>query len=204
MKIDPNTLDFRERHHLFSSTMVPRPIFLISTVSEDGINNVAPFASVVTVSVQPSLRGFEVSTRRDGQIKDTLRNIWYTNDFVINIMDESMAEAMNITSSDFPPEVDEFKESGLTPVRADIVKSPIVGESPASMECKVIQILEFGEPPRVSRFIIGEVILVHIRDEYVTASGEFDKDKFMPIGRLGGTLYCWTRDRFEMERTFVL
>ena len=103
MKIDPSNLDFRERHHLFSGTMVPRPIFLISTVSEDGINNVAPFASVVTVSVEPSYRGFEVSTRRDGQIKDTLGNIWYTNDFVINIMDESMAEAMNITSSDFPP-----------------------------------------------------------------------------------------------------
>ncbi|MFC2000928.1 flavin reductase family protein [Chloroflexota bacterium] len=204
MKIDLSNLDFRERHHLFSGINVPRPIFLISTVSEDGINNVAPFASVVGVSVIPAYRGFEVSTRRTGEIKDTLRNIWFTNDFVINIMDESMAEAMNITSSDYSPEVDEFKESGLTPVKADIVKSPRVGESPASVECKVVQILEFGEFPRVSRFIIGEVILVHFRDEYVTASGEFDKDKFKPIGRLGGTLFCRTRDRFEMERTFVL
>ena len=84
MKVRPDDLDFRHRHHLFSGTMVPRGIYLISTVSEDGIMNVAPFASVVTVSVQPSLRGFEVSTRRDGQPKDTLKNIWHTNDFVIN------------------------------------------------------------------------------------------------------------------------
>lgn len=202
MKIDPSILGFRERHHLFSSTMVPRPIFLISTIGEDGIYNVAPFASVVTVSVQPSLRGFEVSTRRTGQIKDTLRNIWFTNDFVINLVDESMAEAMNQTSADYPPEVDEFKEAGLTPVKADIVKSPMVGESSVNMECKVVQILEFGEFPRISRFIIGEVVLVHIKDEYLI-NGEIDKSKLKAIGRLGGTLYCRTADTFEMERKFV-
>ncbi len=71
MKVRPGDLDFRDQHHLFSGTMVPRGIYLISTVSEDGILNVTPFASIVTVSVQPSLRGFEVSTRRSGQPKDT-------------------------------------------------------------------------------------------------------------------------------------
>jgi flavin reductase (DIM6/NTAB) family NADH-FMN oxidoreductase RutF len=183
--------------------MVPRPIFLISTIGEDGIYNVAPFASVVTVSVQPSLRGFEVSTRKDGQTKDTLRNVWFTNDFVINLVDESMAEAMNQTSADYPPEVDEFKEAGLTPVHADMVKSPMVGESSVNLECKVIQMLEFGEFPRISRFIIGEVVLVHIKDEYLV-NGEIDKSKLRPIGRLGGELYCRTSDTFVIKRDFVL
>ncbi len=203
MKFRPDPMDFRARHHLFSGTMVPRGIFLISTVGEDGINNVAPFASIVTVSVQPSLRGFEVSTRRDGQPKDTLRNVWFTNDFVINLVDESMAEAMNQASADYPPEVDEFKETGLTPVPADMVKSPMVGESSTSLECKVIQILEFGEFPRISRFVIAEVVLVHIKDEYLI-DGELDKTKLKAIGRLGGELFCRTSDTFVMKRDFVL
>ncbi len=201
MKIDPGKLDFRERHHLFSSTMVPRPVLLISTIGETGIPNVAPFSSVVTVSVQPSLRGFEVSTRRDGSVKDTLRNIWFTKDFVINTVHESMGEAMNIASGDYPPEVSEFKESGLTPVKADIVKSPMVGESPVNIECKVVQILEFGKFPRISRFIIGEVVLVHVKDEYIV-NGEIDKMKLKPIGRLGGELFCRTQDVFTMKRAF--
>jgi flavin reductase (DIM6/NTAB) family NADH-FMN oxidoreductase RutF len=203
MKIDPGNMNFRERHHLFSSTTIPRPVFLISTISEDGIYNVAPFASIVTVSVEPSLRGFEVSTRRDGQTKDTLRNIWFTNDFVINVVHENMAEAMNQTSADYPPEVDEFKEVGLTPVQADIVKSPLVGESAVNMECKVVQILEFGEFPRISRFIIGEVLLVHVKDDYLV-NGEIDKPKLKAIGRLGGEIYCRTSDTFELKRSFVL
>lgn len=203
MKISPDELDFRKRHHLFSGTMVPRGIYLISTVSEDGILNVAPFASVVTVSVQPSLRGFEVSTRRDGQPKDTCKNIQFTNDFVINLVDESMAEAMNHASADFPPEVDEFKAAGLTPAQADMVKSPMVGESSVSLECKVVQILEFGEFPRISRFIIGEVVLVHIKDDYLI-DGELDKSKLKSVGRLGGDLFCRTSDTFVMKRDFVL
>lgn len=203
MKVRPDDLDFRHRHHLFSGTMVPRGIYLISTVSEDGILNVAPFASVVTVSVQPSLRGFEVSTRRDGQPKDTLKNIWFTNDFVINLVDESMAEAMNKASADFPPEVDEFEATGLTPAQADTVKSPLVAESSASLECKVVQILEFGEFPRISRFVISEVALVHIKDEYLI-DGELDKSKLKSIGRLGGDLFCRTAETFEMKRDFVL
>ena len=203
MKVRPDDLDFRERHHLFSGTMVPRGVFLISTIGEDGILNVAPFASIVTVSVQPSLRGFEVSTRKTGQPKDTYRNVCFSNDFVINLVDESMAEAMNKASADYPPEVDEFTETGLTPVPADLVAAPRVGESSASLECKVVQILEFGEFPRISRFVIAEVALVHIKDEYLI-DGELDKSKLKAIGRLGGELFCRTSDTFTMKRDFVL
>ena len=203
MKICPDDLDFRKRHHLFSGTMVPRGVYLISTISEDGICNVAPFASIVTVSVQPSLRGFEVSTRKDGQPKDTLKNIWFTNDFVLNLVDESMAEAMNQASADYPPEIDEFKAAGFTPAKADMVTSPMVGESSVSLECKVVQILEFGEFPRISRFVIAEVLLVHIKDDYLV-DGELDKSKLNAIGRLGGDLFCRTSDTFVMKRDFVL
>ena len=114
-----------------------------------------------------------------------------------------MVEAMNKASSDYPPEVDEFKETGLTPVKADLIKSPMVGESSVSLECKVAQILEFGEFPRISSFIIAEVALVHIKDEYLI-DGELDKSKLNAIGRLGGELFCRTSDTFNMKRDFVL
>ena len=155
------------------------------------------------MSNEPKLEGFSCSTRRDGQTKDAVKNIWFTSDFVINSVDESMAEAMNKTSADYPPEVDEFREAGLTPVNADIVKSPMVGESAINVECKVVQILEFGGFPRISRFIIGEVLMVHVKDEYLI-NGRIDNSKLKSIGRLGYELYCRTSDVFEMKREFVV
>lgn len=203
MKIDPGNLDFRESHHIFTSSIVPRPVILISTVGENGVFNVAPFSSIVTVSVKPRLEGIEISTRRDGQKKDTLRNIEFSKEFVINIIEETMAEAMNQTSVDYPPDVSEFKEAGLTPVKADIVKAPMVGESPINMECRLVQTLQFGEFPRISCFVIGEVVLIHIKEQYYV-DGSINTLKLKTIGRLGGDFYCRTADLFKVKRAFNL
>jgi len=142
---------------------------------------------------------FGVSWRRDGEKKDTLRNIESTKEFVINVVDETLAEAMNVTAVPYPPDVDEFKEARLTPVKADLVKAPMVGESPIHLECRLRQILESGEGLRKSSFIMGDLLRVHIRDELIV-DGEIQMDRLKAIARLGGEWYCRTRDLFTMPR----
>ena len=112
-----------------------------------------------------------------------------------------MAEAMNKTSAPYPRDVSEYEKVGLTPIKADLVKAPMVGESPINMECHVLQILEFGQAPTMSNLVIGEILLIHVADElYDKQSGRISGLK--AVGRLGGDgdVYCRTRDTFNMKR----
>jgi len=202
MKIDPADLEYRDSYKLLSATVAPRPIVLVSTIGEDGVFNVAPYALLTGISIKPMLVGFSVVRKRDGQKKDTQLNIEFSGDFVMSVVTESLAEPMNQASKDYSYGVDEFKEVGLTPVKADIVKSPMVAESPINMECRLVQILEFGEAPRLNSFIIGEVVRVHVKDE-LWVNDEIQMSKLKAIGRLRGELYCRTTDIFEMKRPFV-
>jgi flavin reductase (DIM6/NTAB) family NADH-FMN oxidoreductase RutF len=199
VKIIPERLNKRDSHELLMSAILPRPIAFVSTVGEDGVFNVAPFSCFAPIGMKPALVCLQVSRKRNGQKKDTLINIESTRDFVVNVVDESMVEAMNQASADYPSDVDEFKEVGLTAVKSDLVKAPRVAESPIHMECKLVQILEFGEVPTGSHVVIGEVVLAHVRDE-LWAGDQIDISKWKPIGRLGGQLYCRMTDRFEMKR----
>jgi len=199
MKIDPANFEWREAYELLASAVVPRPIAFVSTIGEDGIFNVAPFSFFTVIAARPMLIGFGVGRKRDGQKKDTLVNIEFSRDFVVNTVTETLAQAMNQASANYPSHVDEFKEVGLTPVKADIVKPPMVAESPINMECRLLQILEFGDLPRRGSFIIGEVVQVHIRDEFCI-NNEIQMSKLKAIARMGGELYCRTTDIFEMKR----
>jgi len=114
----------------------------------------------------PAIISFSIVPRRNGVKKDTLKNLEHTRDFVINVVIEELGEAMNQTSADYPSYVDEFKEVGLTPVKSDIVKAPRLGESPVSMECNLLQTLEFGQSPNGATLVIGEIVLVHLRKDY--------------------------------------
>ena len=199
MKINPGDLDNRDSHKLNTAAIVPRPIAFVSTIGEDGIYNLAPFSAYATISVKPAIVCFSVVPRRDGQKKDTLKNIEFSKDFVINVVNETLAEAMNKTSATFPSSVDEFKEAGLTPIKSDLVKAPRVAECPINMECKLLQILQFGKSSNGSNLVIGEVVLFHVKDE-LYVNGEIQMSKLKAIGRLGGNSYCRTTDMFEMER----
>ena len=204
MKINPSDLDWKGAHEVMLGAIVPRPIAFVSTIGADGVFNVAPFSCFAPICHKPVLVGFSISTKRDGQRKDTIVNIEATGEFVINVVDEALAEVMNRTSYPYPPEVDEFQECRLTPVKADMVKVPMVGESPINMECRVFQILEFGEPSRRTSFVIGEVIRVHIEDA-LYLDGEIRMTEMRPIiSRMGGEFYCRTTDLFEMERPYTL
>ena len=202
MKINPANLDRKEAHDLLVGAALPRPIAFISTIGANGIHNLAPYSFFIPMSVNPAIVGIGIGRKRDGGKKDTLINIELTQDFVINLVTEGLAEAMNQTAGEYPIEVDEFKIAGLTPIRGDFVKSSMVSESPINMECRLIQVLEYGEFPQINNFVIGEVIQVHIKDEF-WAEGEIQSSRLKAIGRMGGDLYCRTTDLFEMKRPVI-
>ncbi len=202
MKINPAVLNRQDAHALLVGAILPRPIAFVSTVGKDGIYNIAPFSFFTGMSTKPAVVGFAVGCRRDGTKKDTLVNIEYTKDYVINLVNEELAEAMNQAAGEYPSHVDEFKVAGLTPVKSDLVKSPRVAESPVNLECRLMQILEFGQSPNVNSFIIGEVICVHVQEE-TWIDGLIKASKVQAIGRLGEDLYCRTKDIFEMKRPRV-
>ena len=197
MKIDPREMARKDFYNVLLAALNPRPIAWVSTVGEDGVFNLAPFSFFQGISAKPPIVCFSVASKRDGEKKDTLRNAESGEDFVINTVNEELAELMNQTSAEYPPEVDEFKETGLTPIKSELVKSPRVAESPVNMECQVNQIIQFGESPEFGSLIIGEVVCMHVKDEFCV-NGEVDGWKLMNIGRLWGKYYCRLTDTFEM------
>ena len=199
MKFDPANLNRKEAHELLVGAILPRPIAFVSTVGPDGVFNLAPFSYFTALSVQPAIVGFSIGPKTGGGKKDTLVNVLHTKDFVINIVSEALAKAMNQASGEYPSNIDEFKVTGLNPLPSDLVKSPRIAESPVNLECRLRQILEFGEDLRVSSFIIGDVLRVHVRDELLDG-GVIKAPRLKAIGRLGEDFYCRTMDIFEMKR----
>ena len=198
MNIDPVSLSQLDSYQLLVSVIVPRPIAFVSTVAENGVLNLAPFSFFTGICAKPPTICFSVVRRRGGK-KDTVRNIEATGDFVVNVVSERSAQAMNQTAADYLPEVDEFAAVGLTPVACDRVRPPRVGEALVSMECRLDEVREYGEMPYVTSLIIGEVVLFHI-DDVVHQHGAVDYAVLEAVGRMGRDLYCRTNDLFEMKR----
>lgn len=190
--IDPAALPASESYHLLNSLVVPRPIAWVSTLSEAGVANIAPHSYFTVLSPNPPVVCFS-----SGGVKDTLRNVRFTGDFVVNIVGEELAEAMNLTSADFPPGESEFRAAGLTPVPCELVRSPRLAEAPAAMECRLMQVLEIGNAP--NHVVIGEVLRFHLA-ERVWRGGRVDMEALRPVGRLAGSGYSYTRDLFRMPR----
>ena len=202
MKIDPQDLSWYNSHELLTGLVTPRPIAFVSTIDKDGVYNIAPYSYFTAICNSPMVVGFSQGRKGKGQKKDTLLNIEFGKEFVISVVTEDLADAMVQTSRAYPIDVDEFKETGLTPIKADQVKAPLLAESPINMECRLLQILEFGNAPRKNEFVIGEVVRVHIKDEFMV-DGQLQPLKLKVIGRLSGhgAAYCRTTDFFEIKRT---
>jgi len=199
INLSKTTIGYRGLHHLFMSAILPRPIAWVSTVGENGVYNLAPFSAFAPIGLKPALVVLYIGRRRDGQKKDTLRNIEQSREFVINVVTEDLAELMNQTCFEYSPDVSEFTEVGLTPLKSEVIKAPRVGESPVSMECRVCEIKEFGKEPEGGHVLIGEVLVIHVKDEF-WAGDQIDMAKMKVVGRLGGDLYCRTDSTFEMKR----
>ncbi|HEX4810101.1 MAG TPA: flavin reductase family protein [Bryobacteraceae bacterium] len=205
LRIDPSGREYRDVYRLMVGAIVPRPIAFVSTKSKAGIRNLAPFSYFSACSSNPPCILFTATSRADGGgNKDTVANIRETREFVVNIVSEEMAERMNSTSAEFPPEVDEFDVSGLTATESELVGAPRVAESHIQMECRLIETVRVGQDVGGGTVVIGEVVLFHV-DELVLADPAHDLFRVDPsrlraIGRMGGATYVRTQDRFDLER----
>lgn len=200
VEIDPASLEPREAYRLFSSIVVPRPIAWVSTIGRDGTRNLAPFSFFNAVGGNPPTVMFSVASR-SGEPKDTLRNARDTGEFVVHIVDESLAEKMNRTSAEWPYEVDEFERSGLTPLRSTDVAPPRIAEASVAMEGRVTQIV----PVEGTQYtmIVGRIVRYHLRADLVRESGQVDAARLRPVARLGGDEYASLGGIFEMLRPRV-
>ncbi len=199
MKFDFPGLDWRESHDLLTRAVSPRPVALVSTVGEDGVYNLAPFAQYGLISIKPAIVYIGISNRLGKrQKKDTLINIEFSGDFVVNAVNEALVKPMHISAKYFPIGVDEFKEAGLTAVKSDLFKAPRVAESPVSMECKVRQIIEFGEFPDSCNVVLGEVLRLHVRDDLLVNNAI--KTTRLKAVAFSGDVYYRTTDTFELKR----
>ena len=202
MTIYPERASPGEVHRILIGAVVPRPIAFVSTVSAEGIFNVAPFSFFNAVCSDPPVLCFAVarsSSRGPGGRKDTLANIEATGEFVVNIVSEDFAVQMNRTAGDYPAEVDEFTLTELTPVKSQFVKPPRVGQSPVNFECKLTQNILVSDRPNGSNLILGEAVCIHV-DEKILEGNRIDPDRLRAIGRMGGISYVRTGDRFELLR----
>lgn len=185
-------------YRLLTGLIVPRPIGWIGTVRADGSNNLAPYSFFNLVSVDPPVVLFSGGRRATGEAKDSVRYAEESGEFTVNIVSEDVAAAMSATAASFQTDVDEFAEAGLTPVRGKVVRAPMVAESPANLECRVIRALDLGEGTG-SRLVLGEVLVVHVRGD-VLDGARIDNDALEAVGRMAGSTYIHTRDRFELGR----
>jgi flavin reductase (DIM6/NTAB) family NADH-FMN oxidoreductase RutF len=204
LSFDPAQCQQRQIYKLMTGIIVPRPIALVSTVSREGVANLAPFSffcgvgsAPPTVLFCPALR--LAASAEAGERKDTLRNVEETGEFVINVVSEAISAAANAASAEVPPEVDEFLLSGLTPIASEAVRPPRVAQSPAQMECKLLQVIYTGHAPASGVIVLGEVLRFHVREELVE-NFRVDPEGLDAVGRMAGNSWVRTRERFELIR----
>lgn len=188
----------RDRYKLLSGLVVPRPIGWIGTRRPDGTNNLAPFSFFNVVSTNPPVVLFSAGSHRD-RPKDSASLAEKRGEFTVNIVSEDVVGAMTVTSGSFSAGDDEFAIAGLTPVEGSRVAAPLVAESPANLECEVNQIIDLSETGR-TRVVVGDVLAVHV-EESVLDGTRVDHDVLRAVGRMAGSTYVSTRDRFEVDKS---
>jgi len=183
---------------ILASLVTPRPIAWVTTLGPDGVVNAAPFSFFNLLGANPPILGFCPGDREDGTPKDTARNIRLTHEFVVNLVDEKLAEAMNRTAAALPYGVSELQSAGLTTAPSSSVKPPRIAEAPASLECQEWGTLQIGG----NRLIIGLIKRVQVRDELFDLKTQRVRSELLQvIGRMASpNWYCRTQDRFEMAR----
>jgi flavin reductase (DIM6/NTAB) family NADH-FMN oxidoreductase RutF len=198
MEFDFSKYNPKERYKLLSSTVIPRPIALVSTVDEDGTLNAAPFSFFNVFAEDPATCVLGLARRDDGTYNDTCRIIREGGEFVINMVDMDLAEGMNIAAIDFAPEVDEFEMGGFTPVASRLVKPPRIAESPVSFECRRTVTLQLS----ASRdLVVGEILTMHVRDGLFDPEKLYlDQSQYDVVGRLYADQYAPLKDIFKLKR----
>ncbi|WP_283153223.1 flavin reductase family protein [Guptibacillus hwajinpoensis] len=201
MKVQPNTLAWKDSYKLLIGSILPRPIAFVSSIDKSGETNLAPFSFFTGICADPMMVCFSPMRKAGaGDKKDTLLNIEESKEFVINIVGEKIAEQMNECATPFTKGTDEFLEAGLTKVESELIRPPRVKESDVQLECVLDQIVEFGEHEGSGSLVIGKVVMVHVRDE-LYKDGKIDTEMLQPVGRLAGQEYTRSiTDTFTLRR----
>ncbi len=201
MQINPQDIASRDMYKLLIGSVQPRPIAWVSSVDANGVPNLAPYSFFTAVCSDPPTIIFCPGVRRQtGLPKDSLLNVRETGEFVVNIVTESLAEKMNITSTELDHDVNEFEYAGVQPAESVMVNVPRVAESPIAIECKLDQIVTISDQPGGGFIVVGRVVYMHINDDVYIPDFKIDTLKVQPVGRLAGPGYTKVNDLFEMPR----
>ncbi|QDT11714.1 flavin reductase family protein [Planctomycetes bacterium K23_9] len=199
MKIDPEELSTRELYQWMTQLITPRPIAWVSTVSPDGIANLAPFSFFNGVGANPPTIMFCPANQRDGTPKDTLANIQRTGQFAVNLVSFADADAMNATSAPYRFGQDEFEIESIAKADCDQIKVPRVADAIASMECSLHTAMQIGTGPGGANLVIGRVLQIHVRQDLILPSQELDASRLDTIGRMGRDDYIRTGSEEDVE-----
>lgn len=200
MRIDPTEIELPDLYHWMISTITPRPIAWVSSISAAGLTNLAPFSFFQGVTANPPTLLFSVANDRHGEKKDTIRNIEEVPEFVVNIVSYDLREPMNRSSASLPYGVDEFEVARVSPIPSEKIRPPRVAEAAVSFECRLQQIVRVGQGPLAGNVVFGTIVLLHVQERVLDSSGQVDPGKLDTIGRMGASWYARTTDRFVLER----
>lgn len=200
MQLDFTTLAPADAYRWLASTVTPRPIAWVSTLSAEGKSNLAPFSFFQVISDEPPTLMVNTSVRDDGSVKDTLRNVRETGELVIHLVSAAQAEAMNATAAWLPHGVSEIEHAGIATLPSERVKAPRVAAAPVAFECQLAEIIPYPADNPSAYLIFARVLLAHVDDGVMRDERHVDPAKLDLVGRLGGTQYSYTRDTFSMVR----
>ena len=200
MLLDFTSLKPRDAYAWMISTIMPRPIAWVSTISVEGKTNLAPFSFFQGVTANPPTLMFVPVNTRDGAKKDTVRNIEQNGEFVVNLVSFALAEQMNATSTMLPYGESEFETFGIDSVASERIRPPRVAAAPVAFECTLDRFVHIGEGPLAANVVFGRIEIVHLADDVLTTNGKPDPEKLDLIGRMGGETFARTRERFDMVR----
>lgn len=200
MLFDPNELDYSAVYKLLTGAVIPRPIGWISSVSEEGINNLAPFSYFNAVGEDPPHVMFAVG-RGNNSNKDTLNNVLANNQFVVNMVTEELAEQMNMTAQSVPHDVDEFELAGVTPVPSVKIKPMRVRESKINFECELVHHYFLEDHKNGGAcVVIGRIVMMHFDDDVLLDNHKINLETYKPISRLAGSHYAKLGELFSIKR----
>ena len=200
MQIDFAALKPRNAYQWMTSTIIPRPIAWVSTLSADGVTNLAPFSFFQGVTASPPTLMFVPANTRDGQKKDTLRNIEQVPEFVVNLVPHALSSVMNDTAANLPYGESEFSTFGIESAPSVRVRPPRIAASPVSFECALDRIVQIGSGPLAGNVVFGRILFAHVEDGVLADDGFPDPAKLDLVGRLGREAYALTRDTFSLKR----
>ena len=200
MILDFAGLDVRNAYQWMISTILPRPIAWVSTISADGRTNLAPFSFFQGITANPPTLMFVPVNNRQGVKKDTVRNIEAVPEFVVNLVSHELAAQMNLTAALLPYGESEFERFGIVAAPSTTIRPPRVAAAPVAFECVLDRIILIGEGPLAANVVFGRIRTAHIRDDVVGPDGKPDSAKLDLIARMGGENYATSREVFTIKR----